>query len=186
MEIGATKAVQDRLKTIQINDASDASLVFCWDTHLAKIQRRNVLFIVNASSRFTIAMTDIEPRNWKNYNLYVTSVIRGVMLDMGYSEEQIKQYFKLSGAVTVTKTHGRKSVAGINRMVLVAEWIDVGLEKDIKYQRELSEALNEDICKPAGHDDYAYPIEFFTSDMEQLGLTLRKNGGRESEKEEKF
>ena len=62
MEIGATKAVQDRLKTTKIEESKGASLVFCWDTHLTKIKGRNVLFIVNASNRYTIAMTDIEPR----------------------------------------------------------------------------------------------------------------------------
>ena len=62
-------------------------------------------------------MTDIEPRNWNYYTMYIRSVIHGVMQEMGYSEEQIGQYFKMSGDATVTKTHGRKSVGGINRMV---------------------------------------------------------------------
>ena len=49
MEIGATKSVQERLKTTKIDEIKGASLVFCWDTHLTKIKGRNVLFIVNAS-----------------------------------------------------------------------------------------------------------------------------------------
>lgn len=49
MEIGATKAVQERLKTTKIDEIKGASLVFCWDTHLTKIKGRNVLFIVNVS-----------------------------------------------------------------------------------------------------------------------------------------
>lgn len=63
--------------------------MFCWDTHLTKIKGRNVLFIVNASNRYTIAMTDIEPRNWNYYTMYIRSVIYGVMQEMGYSEDQI-------------------------------------------------------------------------------------------------
>lgn len=47
------------------------------------------MFIVNASNRYTIAMTDIEPRNWNYYTMYIRSVIYGVMQEMGYSEEQI-------------------------------------------------------------------------------------------------
>ena len=54
MEIGATKAVQERLKTTKIDEIKGVSLVFCWDTHLTKIKGRNVLFIVNASNRYTI------------------------------------------------------------------------------------------------------------------------------------
>ena len=36
MEIGATKAVQDRLKTTKIEESKGVSLVFCWDTHLTE------------------------------------------------------------------------------------------------------------------------------------------------------
>ena len=90
------------------------------------------MFIVNASSRYTIAMTDIEPRNWNYYTMYISSVIHGVMQEMGYSEDQIGQYFKMSGDTIVTKTHGRKSVGGINRMVMDAQYFG---KKDRKSTR---------------------------------------------------
>lgn len=170
MEIGATKAVQDRLKTTKIEESAGASLVFCCDKHLTKIKRRNVLFIVNASNRYTIAMTDIEPRNWNYYTMYISRVIHGVMQEMGYSEDQIGQYFKMSGDTTVTKTHGRKSVGGINRMVMDAQYFGKKLEKEAKYQWELSEYLNRDICQPEGFDAYGYPSELFKLDMERLGI----------------
>lgn len=116
MEIGATKAVQGRLKITKIDEIKDAALVFCWDTHLTKLKGRNVLFIVNASNRYTIVMTDIEPRNWNYYTLYIGRVIHNVMQKMGYSEEQIAQYFKMSGDIVVTKTHGK------NRLAALTEW----------------------------------------------------------------
>ena len=133
MEIGATKAVQERIKSTSLETARDTSLVFCWDTHLVKFKGRNVLLIVNASNRYTIAMTDIEPRNWNYYTLYIGRVIGGVMNNMGYSQEQIDEYFKKSGEMIVTKTHGRKSVGGINRMVTCMEYYDKKLEKNTKY-----------------------------------------------------
>ncbi len=144
MEIGATKAVQERLKATKISEIKETSLVFCWDTHLAKIKRRNVLFIVNASNRYTIAMTDIEPRNWNHYTLYISRVIHGVMQQMGYLEDQIEQYFRMSGDTIVTKTHSKKSVGGINRMVT------------------------------DGFDAYGYPRELFKLDMERLGIVPKR------------
>ena len=174
MEIGATKAVQDRLKTTKIEESAGASLVFCCDKHLTKIKRRNVLFIVNASNRYTIAMTDIEPRNWNYYTMYIRRVIHGVMQEMGYSEDQIRKYFKMSGDTTVTKTHGRKSVGGINRMVMDAQYFGKKLEKEAKYQWELSEYLNRDICQPEGFDAYGYPSELFKLDMERLGIATKR------------
>lgn len=175
MEIGATKSVQERLKTTKIDEIKGASLVFCWDTHLTKIKGRNVLFIVNASNRYTVAMTDIEPRNWNYYTMYIGRVIHGVMQEMGYSEEQIAQYFKMSGDMIVTKTHGKKSVGGINRMVTDAQYFDKKLEKDTKYQWELSEYLNRDICQPEGFDAYGYSSELFKLDMERIGIVSKRN-----------
>lgn len=70
------------------------------------------------------------------------------MNNMGYSQEQIDEYFKMSGEMIVTKTHGRKSVGGINRMVTCMEYYDKKLGKNTKYQWELSEYLNRDICRP--------------------------------------
>ena len=174
MEIGATKAVQNRLKTTKIEESKGASLAFCWDTHLTKIKGRNVLFIVNASNRYTIAMTDIEQGNWKYYTMYISRVIHVVMQEMGYSEDQIRKYFKMSGDTTVTKTHGRKSVGGINRMVMDAQYFGKKLEKEVKYQWELSEYLNCDICQPEGFDAYGYPSELFKLDMERLGIIPKR------------
>ena len=174
MEIGATKAVQDRLKTTKIAESKGVSLVFCCDTHLTKIKGRNVLFIVNASNRYTIAMTDIEPRNWNYYTMYIRSVIHGVMQEMGYSENQIGQYFKMSGDTTVNKTLGKKAVGGINRMVTDAQYFDKKLEKEAKYQWELSEYLNRDICLPEGFEAYGYASELFKLDMERLGIAAKR------------
>ena len=93
---------------------------------------------------------------------------------MGYSEEQIGQYFKMSGDSTVTKTHGRKSVGGINRMVMDAQYFGKKLEKETKYQWELNEYLNRDICQPEGFDAYGYPGELFKLDMERLGIVAKR------------
>ena len=173
MEIGATIAIQERLTT-KIDEIKGGSHVFCWDTHLTKIKGRNVLFIVNASNRYTIAMTDIEPRNWNYYTMYISRVIHGVMQEMGYSENQIGQYFKMSGDTTVNKTLGKKAVGGINRMVTDAQYFDKKLEKEAKYQWELSEYLNRDICLSEGFDAYGYPSELFKLDMERLGIISKR------------
>lgn len=175
MEIGVTKTVQARIKSISLETARDSSLVFCWDTHLVKLKGRNVLLIVNASSRYAIAMTDIESRNWNYYTLYIGNVIRAIMQSMGYSQEQIQQYFKMSGDIIVTKTHGRKSVGGINRIVTCMEYYGKKLEKNTKYQLELSEYLNRDICQPEGFDAYGYPYELFHLDMERIGILPKRN-----------
>lgn len=51
---------------------------------------------------------------------------------MGYSESQIDQYFQMSGDMSVTKAQGKKSVGGINRMVMDTQYFDKKLEKACK------------------------------------------------------
>lgn len=106
--------------------------------------------------------------------MYISRVIHGMMQEMGYSEDQIGQYFKMSGDTIVTKTHGKKAVGGINRMVMDTQYFDKKLEKETKYQWELSEYLNRDICKPEGFDAYGYPSELFKLDMERLGIATKR------------
>lgn len=38
MEIGVTKAVQERIKSTSLEMTRDTSLVFCWNTHLVKLK----------------------------------------------------------------------------------------------------------------------------------------------------
>ena len=116
MEIGVTEAVQERVKKTKISESKNPSLVFCWDTHLTKTKGRNVLFIVNASNRYTIAMTDIEPRNWNYYTMYISRVIHGVMQEMGYSEEQLNNILSCQ-AMCLRQRHMER-----NQLVASIEW----------------------------------------------------------------
>ena len=51
-------------------------------------------------------------------------------------------------------------------MVMDAQYFGKKLEKEAKYQWELSKYLNRDICQPEGFDAYGYPSELFKLDME--------------------
>ena len=64
-----------------------------------------------------IAMTDIEPRNWNYYTMYIRSVIHGMMQEMGYAEEQIGLYFK-----TVRRYNYNQKLMVGNRLVALTEW----------------------------------------------------------------
>ena len=129
---------------------------------------------MNASSNYTIAMTDIEPRNWNYYTLYIGNVIRGIMRSMGYSEEQIQKYFELSGRSVVVKLCESGITASMDDMVSCVAHFDKKMESGVKYQWELSEFLNRNWCKAEGFDAYGYPQEFFKLDMERLGIVGKR------------
>lgn len=174
MKIGVTQSVEERIKATPLEMVEKALLVFCWETHLLKVKHSNVLLIMNASSNYTIAMTDIEPRNWNYYTLYIKNVIRGIMQSMGYSEEQIQKYFELSGKSVVAKLCESGITASMDDIVSCVAHFDKKLESGVKYQWELSEFLNRNWCKAEGFDAYGYPQEFFKLDMERLGIVGKR------------
>lgn len=59
-------------------------------------------------------------------------------------------------------------------MVMYAQYFDKKLEKEAKYQWELSEYLNRDICQPEEFDAYGYSSELFKLDMERLGIATKR------------
>lgn len=174
MQVGLTEIVKKKVNNLDLSSTADEDLAFCWDTHLIKAGNRNVLLVVNASSRYGIAMTDIEPRNWNYFSLYINRVIYFAMATEGYSEEQISKYFQLAGNFILTKTHGKKAIGGINRISVYVDYFGKPLDKDTKYQRELSEYINHDICCPPGFEEYGLPDELFYRDMQRLGIVGKK------------
>lgn len=174
MKIRVTQTVENRLKARPMAMIENTPLVFCWETHLIKMKNRNVLLIMNASSCYTIAMTDIEPRNWNYYTLYIGNVIRGIMRSLGYSEEQVRKYFELSGKEIIAKTSEGDITDSMNYVVSCVERFDKKLESGAKYQWELSEFLNHTWCRAEGFDAYGYPREFFRLDMERIGIAVKR------------
>jgi hypothetical protein len=174
MQIGLSGIVQKRVKEAELAPAEEEDLAFCWDTHLIKYKNRNVLLVVNVSSRYTIAMTDIEPRNWNDYMVYIHNVIYLAMRAEGYSESQISKYLQMAGNTNLTKTHGKRAVGGINSITASIDFFGDAFEKEVKYQRELSEYINRDICTPPGFEEFGYPTELFHLDMERLGVAEKR------------
>ncbi len=178
MQIGLSGIVQKRVKEAELAPVEEEDLAFCWDTHLIKYKNRNVLLVVNVSSRYAIAMTDIESRDWNYYVVYIHNVICLAMRAEGYSESQINKYMQMAGDAKLTKTHGKKAVGGVNRVATCIDFYDDALEKEVKYQRELSEYINRDICTPPGFEEFGYPTELFQLDMERLGVAEKRKSAK--------
>jgi len=88
--------------------------------------------------------------------------------------EQISKYFQLAANFVLTKTHGKKAVGGINKISMYVDYFGKPLDKDTKYQRELSEYINRYICCPPGFDECGLPYELFYMDMKRLGIVGKK------------
>jgi|GEM_PF-2916711 len=88
----------------------------------------------------------------------------------GYTPHQIETYLAAAGPAEFTKTHGRKSVAGLNKAVDMLYWTYDYVDRSELFQPKLSRRINKDLCHAAGFPDegYGYPQEFFRRDMRRI------------------
>lgn len=92
----------------------------------------------------------------------------------GYTDEQVQAYFKRAGRLSVTKTHGRRPVAGLNRAVERLFGLTADADKTRKYQALHSRFANEERCSAAGFSDKGCPRDFLEEDMKRTGILKQK------------
>ena len=156
------------LKNLTYGEPED--LFFCWELHNIKYKGKNSLIIVNANNRFAILLYDMKSLDFKEL---FTRVEEGIHLGLeteGYTKEQINAYFNLAGEAILTKTHGRKPVAGLNKAVEHLIYVPYSVDTSQLYQPLQSRGMNRDICKPIGFEEYGYPVGFLEEDMRRVGI----------------
>jgi hypothetical protein len=135
----------------------------------------STLVAVNASNRYALVFMGMKAASWKHIpEIVVDGMTQALMLD-GYTSEQIETYLAAAGEPELTKTHGRKPVAGLNRAIDMLYWINESYYENQLFQPHISRILNKDLCHAAGFEgrDYGYPWEFFREDMERTGIVER-------------
>lgn len=170
MQLGITIPLQKTLKLPKQSYGEPEDLFFCWEVHRVKYEGCNTLVAVNANNRFGIVMSGIKASEWKNLPKLVEEGIEAGMYMEGFSREEIDAYFNIAGPPVLTKTHGRKPVAGLNKAIEFMYYVPESLDKQRKFQAAHCWRMNRDICSPSGFDDYNEPKNFLRSDMERIGI----------------
>ncbi len=170
MQLGITIPLQKHLKLKPPPYGEPIDLFFCWDLHIIKFHGKNSLIAVNTNNRFAVLLSGMKAADWKVMQVRLEESITSGLASEGYKDEQIKNYFSLAGLPEITKTHGRKSVAGLNKAVDYLYYIPVEANKNEMYQAFHCHEINRELCHAAGFEDYGYPIKFLDADMKRSGL----------------
>lgn len=170
MELGITIPLQRQLGLSAPSYGTEAEMFYCWELHGILLQGCKTLAAVNASNCFTVAVCHLQGSDWKRYPEMAVTGIREALAAEGYTEEEIGLYFQQAGAPLVTKTHGRRPVAGLNRMMNFLWAAPMEIDDDRNYQRSHCHFANSSVCRAAGFDDRATPSEFLECDMKRCGI----------------
>ena len=75
---------------------------------------------------------------------------------------------RMAGGIRVTKTHGRRSVAGLNQMDNCLWKIPALVKKGQLFRPVHCHEVNRERCRMAGYEGYQYPVQCFKADMERM------------------
>ena len=120
MELGLTFPLQRFLHQKPPPYGSEADRRFCWDLHVIELRGRKCLLAVHCHSRYTYVRFDVPGLLWADLpELFRTGLVDSLTA-AGFTSEQIGIYLQAAGEMCLTRTHGRREVAFLNRA-----WEDV-------------------------------------------------------------
>ena len=90
--------------------------------------------------------------DWKDLPGFAMEQIRSGLLDAGLPEQVIENYFRTAGAPELTRTHGRREVAFLNRAWDDVLALDHAVDTAAQRQPLLEQAVNGIPCRCAGFE----------------------------------
>jgi hypothetical protein len=90
------------------------------------------------------------PFDWSRLTDIVTEEIQFGLMDAGLPKGMIDQYLTEANAIHMTRTHGRREVAFLNRAWEDVLSSDLLIDPDSQRQPLLNHAVNQRLCRCAG------------------------------------
>ena len=159
MELGLTFPLQRFLRRRPPPYGAEVDRRLCWDLHVIDLRGRKSLLAVNCHSRYTFVRFDVSPCEWADLSGLFLTGLADSLSSAGFSEEQIERYLKKSGAPLLTRTHGRREVAFLNRAWEDVLAYDLCLDIDSQRQPLLEHAVNARPSRCAGFEGLAPAAE---------------------------
>jgi len=167
MQLGLTWPLQ-RLLHIAVPYGVPLARGYCWDAHCITLRGRSSLLLVHCESRYTLVRFDLSGQDWSRLTEIVPEEIRLGLLEAGLSEATVEQYLKDAGPIQLTRTHGRREVAFLNRAWEDVLSADLLVDDSTQRQPLLNHAVNSRICRCAGADGLAPAREHLLQAMEKI------------------
>jgi len=143
MELGLTFPLQRFLKQ-KTDYGTQPDRRYCWDAHVIDLHGRKSLLAVHCHSRYTFVCFDVPA-------LFETR-LRDSLTAAGFAQPVIDGYLSSAGALSLTRTHGRREVAFLNRAWDDVLALDMAVDTATQVQPLLDAAVNARPSRCVGFD----------------------------------
>ena len=169
MELGLTFPLQRFLKVKTPAYGIEPDRRFCWDLHVIDLRGGKCLLAVHCYSRYTFVRYDVTPFQWTD----LPGLFREGLLDSltaaGIAGVQTEDYLGRAGGIEITRTHGRREVAFLNRAWEDVLALDLCLDTASQTQPLLDHAVNTRPGRCVGFEGLGTGLERMAAMLNQWG-----------------
>lgn len=152
MQLGLTFPLQRKLKLKFVPYGDPINRLYAWDLHGISLRGQDSLLLVHCSSRYTVVACSLSPFDWEHISEFAMEQIRQGLLDAGISEAVVEAYLQKAEPAELTRTHGRREVAFLNRAWEDVLSLDFTVDPAALRQPLLEQAVNALPCRCAGFE----------------------------------
>ena len=168
MEFGCTIPLQKQQKIPAPPYGGGEAPIFCWDLHCISLLGRSSLLLVNCRNRYSVILYGLTGTHWARLQETALLGLRSALVLEGFPGRLTDRYFAAGGAPYVTRTHGRREVAFLNRAWEAAAASDLLIDPSGVLQPALDHVLNHRACRCAGHEGSGIPWRWMEKDLRSL------------------
>lgn len=169
MELGLTFPLQRFLNIKTPYYGTEPDRRFCWDLHVITLRGCKCLLAVHCHSRYTFIRYDISPIQWMDIPGLFREGLTDSLTAAGFSKHQIENYLHRADNITITRTHGRREVAFLNRAWEDVLALDLCLDPSSQAQPLLDHAVNTRPSRCVGFEGLGLGLERMAKEMNKPG-----------------
>ena len=159
MELGITIPLERFLRRPSPPYGVETDRRFCWDLHVIDLRGQKSLLAVHCHSRYTFVLFGLTPAEWTDLPNTFLEGMRQSLSAAGIGEQEINDYIACAGACDITKTHGRREVAFLNRAWEDVLRMEYALDTKCREQPFLDSGINAKPSRCVGFEGLAPAIE---------------------------
>lgn len=152
MQLGLTFPLQRKLRLQNVPYGAPLDRRYCWDLHCITLRGGSSLLLVHCASRYTIVAWGLSGMDWAQLPGLAMEQLRLGLLDAGLPEQAVRKYLRAAGGPELTRTHGRREVAFLNRAWNDVLALDYAADTAALRQPLLEQAVNALPCRCAGFE----------------------------------
>ena len=165
MELGLTFPLQRLLKVKTPAYGTEPDRRFCWDLHVIDLRGHRCLLAVHCHSRYTFVRCDVTPFQWADIPGLFREGLAESLSAAGFAQEQAEEYLRQAGTIEITRTHGRREVAFLNRAWEDVLALDLCLDTASQAQSLLDHAVNARSSRCVGFEGLGTGLERITASL---------------------